>query len=585
MAIYKYENTSDYTSDKPLVETYTHGMSTRSLLSALGDFWYDYFTDTDLLNATISGVVTLYATEYYQILNLVLGSSIFDIPVEEPIKYDLLVFDNSNATVSFDAQGEPEYIAYPAPNTEDIEYLTSSLFSPSVVLEHGVHYTVVDEEIRFVVDIFNDPDIIGGAYNIDSSDTTYILFWAMNSVLTSKSIYNRFGTYTYREEPNSDAYKVTVLALQYFYAKAKSPANIQKIINVLYGAPYTQDSGEQVLDISPNYNEYGDIYYSVTTSKRTYVLPPLSTIPDEIQVGAVLPRMTLLAYWHTVDDYITNEDWYEGARFPDVIEEVTHPDFDPNSRARKDGNAWEQYLYRLYDSVLKYNIVRFQTNLNFENIKYFQGAIQNLYQVIRDGFPPYLYPLIEAIFNVSFTESVEEPKEHTGYMVLRCRFSDDIEALADTAKYDGTYTYSDPSGRLRKSSPLIHENFSLTAHAAPKDTSDLTVEEVSDVRMNQGNDALPNEDEIGLSTVAEGLGVVLKTRPPRDLHLPTLAAQLIQLQKWVGEPVTTQTTFDSIALKLMHLNTINFATEAPISGDTLSAKLLFLETYMSYLNN
>jgi hypothetical protein len=72
---YESAVTRTYESDK-LVATHTYGVLHRTMLTALGDYWYEYFEDIDTLSAITTGVTVLCSEVYNSLLELVLSSSI-----------------------------------------------------------------------------------------------------------------------------------------------------------------------------------------------------------------------------------------------------------------------------------------------------------------------------------------------------------------------------------------------------------------------------------------------------------------------------------------------------------------------------
>ena len=72
-----------------LFAAYSEGVQTKALLTALGDYWSDYYADLDTVAATSTGAVALYSQEYSQMLDFVLASNIIDMPVEKPFSYRL----------------------------------------------------------------------------------------------------------------------------------------------------------------------------------------------------------------------------------------------------------------------------------------------------------------------------------------------------------------------------------------------------------------------------------------------------------------------------------------------------------------
>ena len=497
MALHPFQVHPEVYTGTGIFEAHQQSMSGRSLLTALGDYWQNYFADPDVLQANMAGMNALLSTEYVQLLQTVLNSNIIQIPTARPLEYDLLVFDSSKAQYitqqgyalpiydpgrsvgteiyGIDPSDTVNYIAYPLPQGQSLEYLISTLFEPTITLVEGVDYVVENEEIHFFVDIFNDQELLDGVYSTGTEDTTYILFWASNLLLKETYIYERFGTFLYSEEYDSDTYKLIITALQFFFVQTKSVKNIEAIINILYGLPYSRFANDVVREII---EEVPDAEEDIDSSSRYRIITDFAEYQVDkyaellVGVGDSLQHYQIMARWHHVNDYLTQPNWYEGARIPkDLIVEFTHdsipsdfyttyydaksyydgsmdmdhPDLsaDPmwNIRSRENGLAYENYLYQLYDHVLKYNIVYFLTLLNFENYNALGSRTPKLYAAIRTGFPSYLYPLFETIFQIVFDDEVPEAELSELIRATIEPWVDEFIYTGDKQYYDGTHFY------------------------------------------------------------------------------------------------------------------------------------------------
>lgn len=345
MAISAYQPPSTPYEGYALRHGHSLAVSSRGLLTALGDFWTEYLADVDVLKALMAGSVQLLSQEYERVLDMALSSNIIDIPAETPLSYKLFTFDSRNAQYVRDAEGAIAYISYPAPELLGLNFLTSSLFEPPVALHLGEHYEIIGEEFRFYVDIFNDQTILDSAYYAESSDVRYVLMWASNILLQERYLYDRFGRFLYKEGFDSPGYKNILEALQFFFVTTKSVKNLELIINVLYGIPYSRYIGEQVLSISPSSDGLAQV---IKTTHTEYRAPFHSTL--KVEVGQVLEPYQLMAVWHRVRDYISDPNWYDGARAPyELIHMFKNPfllERHPNAR---------DLMPIRYDGKKKYN--------------------------------------------------------------------------------------------------------------------------------------------------------------------------------------------------------------------------------------
>lgn len=274
-----------------ILDAYSEAMAGRNLLTALGDYWFEYFGDLELLQANFSGVNALLSTQYVTLLNQVLSSNIINIPTEQPFAYDLIVFDSRKAFYVLEEDGQTlAYLSYPLPQGLSVDFLLSSLFEPGIVLQQGIHYVVADNELRFYVDIFRDTAILDGVYNTSTVEASYILFWAANLLLQETYIYERFGVFLYNKEYDSETYKMITTALQYFYTQTKSVKNIEAITNILYGLPYSRFDNEVIIKIleleqeavvsnDPDYDPVRSTpAYQITTNRAVYQVRRYSTL-------------------------------------------------------------------------------------------------------------------------------------------------------------------------------------------------------------------------------------------------------------------------------------------------------------------
>ncbi|MCB5270534.1 MAG: hypothetical protein LHW56_01665 [Candidatus Cloacimonetes bacterium] len=437
-------------SDRYMKEALERGATTRNFLSALGDYWTEYFKDRESLQRVLSGSFELLATQYNSLLGRVLCSSLITAPIHLPIKHRLLVFDRTQATyVSDPGTGELLYLDYPLKGMEDLSYLVSSLFEPNVALQQGVHFSLEDETLRFYVDIFTDPVIIEGAYSVEMPSSQYVLFWATNVLLIESYLYERFGHFLYQQEVNSLEYKLLLEALQFFFVNAKSVTNIESILNILYGFPYARYAGEVVQAINPRitFLESGDIdpssYYEVVTDHNTYQVFFYGELL--VEVGTPLQKYQLIARWNRVNDYISNPDWYNDVMLPkDLVEDFRHPDhlLDPKPfyLARNGGSSTEQYLYDLMDQVLKYNLVYISAQINDHTATNTRNRLLNLYEIIREGFPVYLYPLIDMFMRITYAEVGPKSQEDSTF-TLGMAPSGDLSYRISMGKYHNGQHY------------------------------------------------------------------------------------------------------------------------------------------------
>lgn len=269
----------------------------KAILTLLGSFWSNYYKDLLTVNSLETGAFWLANSEYEKILNAVLSSSILTIPEYQTRAYELHIFDADKFILV-----EDDYFFYPYTSGDTIQYLTSSLLEPNVILEKGVHFDIADGFIKFYVDIFNDPYLTTEAYSVGNK---YMLLWAVDTVMQEYFIYDRFGVYMYDKLQDSHASKLVYTALQYFFTNQKTVKNIEFALNVLLGMPYSLIDCGTVIDITET---------AVVTTKCTFLIT--EDMQVALSIGDAVPKYTLIARQVKVDDYLTDPDWYLDEEFP-----------------------------------------------------------------------------------------------------------------------------------------------------------------------------------------------------------------------------------------------------------------------------
>jgi hypothetical protein len=481
----------DYTPDAFLWEGYPeyeetlrNGQFKKNLLTLLGDFWSEQFSEYETLKTLSSGVVTLLSSQYRHLLGLVLSSNIEHIPVLQKESFQLVVFKQSEAEYVLES-GALRAVRFSIDSkNQGPEFLTNTLFSPDVVLKKGLHYDITrvgqDNYIDFYVELFSDYNITSQTYFADEAQDKHILFWASDVALTEKHIYERFGRYLYEPGNDSEGYKFVIYALMAFFTNTKTVKSIEKVLNILSREPVCISNGETVLSIEEEAVLVGDTHYRrIVTNKAGYLAAMQSTLM--VQVGDVLSKGDLIAKTHTANDYISDPEWHEDTVFPWELVEQYIPIGEPPEninllRAIKDSdNPDEDYLYRLLDSILKYNLIKVMLNLNYDNLIYYQ-LLRGVYSVISSGTPAYLHLLFEILFSFEFIEAVDSCSELDLYYTVELegnaeQFPYSIheygigEAVSQikydgTAKYNGAYTYG-TSMLMRGDSDLLATELSF----------------------------------------------------------------------------------------------------------------------------
>jgi len=336
-----------------------------------------------------------------------------------------------------------------------------------------------------------------------------VLLWASDICMEDTFLYDRYGRYLYTEQSNSLAYKATLVALQYFFTTTKSVKNLEVILNILFNLPFAKTSGEVVTQIITidqdgiettepiNFNanaraETQEVitglgwFHKVTTSHNVYFAPVYAEML--VGVGDVLSNYQLICRVHRAKDYISDPDWYNDARFPfELVEELadytvlnTPPEFAPyvphrydsaaeygggslytgeyatynginpflGTRSDSQGTEFEQLLYGLVDTVLKHNLLYMQTELNYDNIEYYQkNRIDESYLAISQGVPTYLYPVMETLFRFELIDQFQDTTEEMGVNVAFAAEGEDgaeFVSIGSGLIYNGEVGFTNP---------------------------------------------------------------------------------------------------------------------------------------------
>ncbi len=121
-----------------------YSLRAKAMLTALGDYWTNYYRNLDPIAVATTGSVASISKEYTRLLDMVRSSNILDVPVQQSAQFDLLVIDNADVETVYAADGTTVHHYFvPLADVVDTRFLTTSLFESRVVLEKGVHYDVV----------------------------------------------------------------------------------------------------------------------------------------------------------------------------------------------------------------------------------------------------------------------------------------------------------------------------------------------------------------------------------------------------------------------------------------------------------
>ena len=429
---YKEHNLSPEVSVN-LSEINQYSLRAKALLTAVGDYWTNYYRNLDPIAVATTGSVASVSKEYTRLLDMIKASNILDVPFQQSEQFDLLVINHDDVETVYESDGSTvAYYFVPLKDVIDTAFLTTSLFESRVVLERGKHYDVVLRKgYRFYVDLFGDNNITNYAYTVGEASAKQILLWACDIAFKSSIIYERYGRFLYKSSIDSEKYKWVVSALMRFYENAKTVQGIQDVLNIMYGIPYTRYRNEVVEEIyyvdehlqRINANTE-DPYICIKTDKAEYFTYCFSDV--KYSVGDVVPQFSLLADFNKVEDYITNPGWWENCAFPSSLADGAE-DLSPAQRNE------------LMDKVLKYNTVHINIGISFETYATYLNQVKELFNIIESGFPVYLFPLVDTFFKAVFIDKEDMTDE---FEILKFKVS--LVSKYDWGQFlnfDGTASY------------------------------------------------------------------------------------------------------------------------------------------------
>lgn len=396
---YRERNVSPEYADR-LSDINAHSLQTKAMLTALGDYWTNYYRNLEPIAAATSGSVASISKEYTKLLDLVKSANVLDVPLLQTTQFELLVIKLKDLKRVEARDGSTDYYFVPLEDVVDTRYLTTSLFESRVVLEKGIHFDVVKNEgFKFYVDLFEDKGITGYTFEVGEDQERGMLLWACDIAFTSTVIYDRYGRFLYKKAADSEQYKWLVSGLMRFYESAKSVYAIQEVLNVMYGIPYSRYKDEVVKEIyyvDKNLNrilsQIEDPYICIETDRACYYTYAFSEV--RFKVGETIPRFSLLADFNKVEDYITKPGWWEDTGFP--------------SNLVAGGEALSVEMQNeLMDKVLKYNTVHIKLGVSFETYATYCAQVKEFFRIIEGGFPVYLYPFVDTFFRAVFLDDVD----------------------------------------------------------------------------------------------------------------------------------------------------------------------------------
>lgn len=454
----------------------------RNALYALGDYWIDYFKNTEALKALLANNVTLMSLPYMQLLNNIFYSTLADTPISDRVMYSMFVFPKSK--LIYDVELECYVCKYSDMEVHssidgrtnsilEVDYLANGLINPTVILEKETHFefNIDKREVYLYVDLFGDPNISDQTYREElAGSEEYLILWGANIVFREATIYERYGRFLWDYDYNSESYRNLLSILQFFFVNAKTIHSFEIVINNLFGLPVTKYFNETVVKIEEIYNQQDELdSYKITTDRDVYSVAAVADLI--VKEGDVLQKFQLFGKFLKVYDWKT--EWYMFSNFPWELCESTiitqyiyngfhicdgatragYPSYLKSIKPNSNNNVLamenileeenilysltgdyygtddEFYLYNLMDKIIKYNVIRIEARIT-DYLPIDNKNLRYINRIIREGTPVYIYPFIEIIYNSNLIEGGDT--KEIGDTLL---YSPDVLATCTTLGY------------------------------------------------------------------------------------------------------------------------------------------------------
>ena len=186
------------------------------------------------------------------------------------------------------------------------KYVTNTLYEPSLVLEEHKHFRVAKGYIYFKTNPFTLPHV---AYRL-AGDSTQIALWLGDVLFDNTLLYERYGYRFTDKQESSEAYKLLLRGLVFYYIKGPDIKGITSVLNLVAGIPVALEDGEVVTSATVGTGV-------ITTNLHTYEVP--STATPLVSVGDTLQAFDALVDVFVVEDYVKSPTWFDRTTVPNTL--------------------------------------------------------------------------------------------------------------------------------------------------------------------------------------------------------------------------------------------------------------------------
>lgn len=245
---------------------YTNG---DMLLSALGSFWGQFYKN-DMVRDYADGSGKQISNLYLRICEIILGSSLKDIPVFSSSSWELLVLKDSqkntnvesflkygDTDLSYGADGlyyggitYPLYSIYSVPFVDTGNFMVNRIYEPTFFLRKGTDYVIRNNTILFLADLFSGNIPIVYSYDADGNIIDReVYLWLPKVSFDESYLYKRYGYILGIPEHfdlSGEEYKNVLYSLLGLYTNGPKEKYVIGFMNAIFGIPISTESKETI---------------------------------------------------------------------------------------------------------------------------------------------------------------------------------------------------------------------------------------------------------------------------------------------------------------------------------------------------
>ena len=185
-----------------------------------------------------------------------------------------------------------------------IKYMMNTLYDPSLILEETKHYRVEEGYVYFEENPFKLQNV---AYRYVGT-SKQIAFWLGDVLYDNTLLYERYGHRFVDRQASSEAYKLLIRGILYYYTNGPDVSSIISALNLVAGIPIVENNGEKVISVTPTL---------ITTDQNSYEVP--DTADALVSVGDTVNAFDVLVDAFQVEDYVNSPGWFDNFTVPESL--------------------------------------------------------------------------------------------------------------------------------------------------------------------------------------------------------------------------------------------------------------------------